>query len=54
MNNIQYTKINDYKLFGIKIFETKEPLSQVEFDKILPIYQVTVKEDYYKAEFENL
>ena len=51
MDNLQYIRNKEFRLFGRKIFEIKEIISQLQFDNIQPIVQVKVSKEYYEEEF---
>lgn len=49
MNNIFYTKTQDYKLFGKTIFQKVTVYNETEHDTD---FDIVVKPDYYEKEFK--
>lgn len=49
MNNIFYTKTQDYKLFGKTIFQKATVYNEIEHDTD---FDIVVKQDYYEKEFK--
>lgn len=50
MNNIFYTKTRTFKLFNVPIFKIETIYNENEHDTD---FDIVVKPDYYKAEFEE-
>lgn len=48
MNNIFYTKTQDYKLFGKTIFQKVTVYNETEHDTD---FDIVVKPDYFESEF---
>ena len=51
MNHNKYTKITEFRLFGIRIWEKAEISNETDYDEE-EIINVSIRPDYFKAEFE--
>lgn len=52
MQNNIFTKITDYKIFGITVFQKIEAEKSSDFET-KEVYKVFIRPDYYKSEFEE-
>ena len=50
MNHIFYTKTDNFKIFGLSIFQKTTVYNETEHDTD---YNIIVKQDYYEKEFKT-